>query len=256
MSEKDENTTVQKIELTDATPAPSEEHKPSVFDVLSQVDCSGHVEHIERKSKKTGKVTARLSYLSWVWAWAILNHYYPGSQYKIYKDEHGWIYHTDGRTAWVEVGVTVEGLEYIECLPVMDYNNNPIPLAQVNSFNANTAIQRALTKAIARHGLGLSIYAGEDVPPKKGDDTTGAEPPAPKVYQKSEKKENQNYIRLKDPEPPKEPEDPHYWRKQCVKAWRAKGYSRDALLEVFHFTKETTEQEYQQAFPKIQNDEY
>ena len=55
-------------------------------------------------------------------------------------------------------------LEHIEYLPVMDMKNASIPLGQVTSFAVNKAIQRSLTKAIARHGLGLYIYAGEDLP--------------------------------------------------------------------------------------------
>jgi hypothetical protein len=52
----------------------------------------------------------------------------------------------------------------------MDYKNKSIPVDQVSSFNVNTSIQRALTKAIARHGLGLYIYAGEDIPSAEKDD--------------------------------------------------------------------------------------
>ena len=73
-------------------------------------------------------------------------------------------YHTDGRTCWVKTGVTINGLEHIEYLPVMDYANKSIPVERVTSFDVNKAIQRSLTKAVARHGLGLYIYAGEDLP--------------------------------------------------------------------------------------------
>ena len=82
-------------------------------------------------------------------------------------------YHHDGKTAWVKVGVTLvdadeEGnrreLEHIEYLPVMDMRNASIPLGNITSFNVNKAIQRAMVKAISRHGLGLFIYAGEDYP--------------------------------------------------------------------------------------------
>lgn len=73
-------------------------------------------------------------------------------------------YHTDGKTCWVKTGVTVNGIEHIEYLPVMDNRNRSIPASDVTSFDANKAIQRSLTKACARHGLGLYIYAGEDLP--------------------------------------------------------------------------------------------
>lgn len=68
-------------------------------------------------------------------------------------------------TCYVKVGVTIEGLEYIEMLPVMDYRNKSIALDKVTSCDVNKTIQRAITKAIARHGLGLLyVYAGEDYP--------------------------------------------------------------------------------------------
>jgi hypothetical protein len=109
-----------------------------------------------------------LTYLSWAWAWGELKKEYPLSYYTIYENAEGLFYHTDGKTCWVKTGVTVvDGewkLEHIEYLPVMDYRNKSIPLDSVTSFDVNKAIQRSLTKAVARHGLGLYIYAGEDLP--------------------------------------------------------------------------------------------
>ena len=125
----------------------------SVFEVLNAIDCSEHIE------KKNG-----LTYLSWAWAWQILKKHYPASTYTIYEDAQGRNFHTDGRTCWVKTGVTVEGIEHIEYLPVMDFRNASILLDKVTSFDVNKAIQRSLTKAVARHGLGLYIYAGEDLP--------------------------------------------------------------------------------------------
>ena len=125
----------------------------SVFEVLNAIDCSEHIE------KKNG-----LTYLSWAWAWQILKKHYPASTYTIYEDAMGRNFHTDGRTCWVKTGVCVEGIEHIEYLPVMDFRNASILLDKVTSFDVNKAIQRALTKAVARHGLGLYIYAGEDLP--------------------------------------------------------------------------------------------
>lgn len=134
------------------------EEKKSVFETLNAIDVSEHIE------KKNG-----LSYVSWAWAWAELKKVYPNAYYTVYENKDGWNYFTDGRTGWVKTGVTVEGLEHIEYLPIMDYNNKSIPLDKITSFNVNTAIQRSLTKACARHGLGLYVYAGEDLPeePKK-----------------------------------------------------------------------------------------
>ena len=125
----------------------------SVFETLNKINVEEHVE------EKNG-----LRYLSWAWAWKTLKENYPNAQYKIYETEQGINYFTDGRTAWVKTGVIVEGLEHIEYLPVMDYKNNSIPLEKVTSFDVNKTIQRSLTKAVARHGLGLYVYAGEDLP--------------------------------------------------------------------------------------------
>ena len=70
----------------------------------------------------------------------------------------------DGKTCWVKTGVEIAGLEHIEYLPIMDYKNKSISFENVTSFDVNKSIQRSLTKALARHGLGLYLYAGEDLP--------------------------------------------------------------------------------------------
>lgn len=105
-----------------------------------------------------------LTYLSWAWAWAEVKKVDPKANYTIYENAMGWNYFTDGNTAWVKTGVTIDGLEHIEYLPIMDYKNKSIPADMITSFDVNKAIQRSLTKACARHGLGLYIYAGEDLP--------------------------------------------------------------------------------------------
>lgn len=130
----------------------------SVFAVLNAIDVN---EHTEKKGN--------LTYLSWAWAWAEVKKHYPDAYYTIYENRDGLFYHTDGRTCWVKTGVTINGQEHIEYLPVMDYNNRSIPTDKVTSFDVNKAIQRSLTKAVARHGLGLYIYAGEDLPEAKKD---------------------------------------------------------------------------------------
>jgi ribosomal protein L34E len=135
----------------------------SVFSRLNGINVNDHTE------KKNG-----LTYLSWAWAWAEVKKLFPGATYTIYErnTEYGPVnYFTDGRTCWVKTGVTIEGLEHVEELPVMDFKNRSIPYEAVNSMDVNKAIQRSLTKACARHGLGLYIYAGEDLP----EDETKAE---------------------------------------------------------------------------------
>lgn len=127
--------------------------KKSVFETLSAIDISSKVE------KKNG-----LSYLSWAWAWSVVKQHYPTATYTIYENHEGYNYHHDGVSAWVKTGVTIEDIEHIEYLPIMDFRNRSIMLADLTSFEVNKTIQRSLTKAIARHGLGLYIYAGDDLP--------------------------------------------------------------------------------------------
>jgi hypothetical protein len=130
-----------------------ERQMSNYFEELNKVN-------VNDKTEDKGKLT----YLSWAWAWSELKKRHPDANYTIYENEHGWNYHTDGRYAWVKTGVTVEGIEHIEYLPIMDYKNNSITADRITSFDVNKTIQRSLTKAIARHGLGLYIYAGEDLP--------------------------------------------------------------------------------------------
>lgn len=126
------------------------------FEVLNSIDVGDKIE------KKNG-----LSYLSWSFAWGELKKRHPDAIYTIYENTDGLFYHTDGKTAWVKTGVTVMGIEHVEYLPVMDYKNKSIPVDSITSTDVNKAIQRSLTKAVARHGLGLYIYAGEDLPEDK-----------------------------------------------------------------------------------------
>lgn len=133
------------------------------FNDLYAVNVNGHTE------KKNG-----LTYLSWAWAWGEIKKRHPDATYTVYENADGWNYHTDGRTCWVKTGVTVNGIEHIEYLPVMDYKNKSISIENVTSFDVNKAIQRSLTKACARHGLGLYIYAGEDLPEEEANEKQDA----------------------------------------------------------------------------------
>lgn len=132
---------------------PNKTEQTNYFTELNGINVSDKIE------KKNG-----LNYLSWAWAWGELKKRHPDAQYKVYENQEGWPYFTDGRTCWVKTGVVVEGIEHIEYLPIMDHRNQSIPFEAVTSFNINTSIQRSLTKAVARHGLGLYVYAGEDLP--------------------------------------------------------------------------------------------
>ena len=123
--------------------------------------------------KKKVKKKNNLNYLSWSAAWAEVKKIYPDATYHIYEREtpEGLVinYFTDGKTCWVKTGVTINGIEHIEDLPVMDFKNQSIKLENVTSSDVNKAIQRSLTKACARHGLGLYIYEGEDLPEAEGE---------------------------------------------------------------------------------------
>jgi hypothetical protein len=152
------------------------------FQKLNSIDVSSKVE------KKNG-----LSYLSWAWAWGELKKIYPNANYHVYETTEGRIYWDDGKTAWVKVSVTVEGIEHIEYLPVMDYKNQSIPKDKITSFDVNKSIQRALTKAVARHGLGLFIYAGEDLP--EGANTPSEQQNAPTASKNGKAGELQGQIK-------------------------------------------------------------
>jgi len=132
------------------------EKAKSVFETLNAIN-------VNDKTERKGNLT----YLSWAWAWGEVKKAYPDATYTVYERETQFgpvCYFTDGRSCWVKTGLTIGGLEHIEMLPVMDFSNRSIPLERVTSTDVNKAIQRSLTKAAARHGLGLYIYAGEDLP--------------------------------------------------------------------------------------------
>ena len=122
----------------------------SIYKTLSTINVRDKVD------KKGG-----LDYLSWANAWHMLKQNYPNAQRIIYEHDHtGFNYFTDGRSAWVKVGIVVDDIEHIDMLPVMDFRNNAIVIDKVTSTDVNKTIQRATTKAIAMHGLGLSLWTG------------------------------------------------------------------------------------------------
>lgn len=125
------------------------------WEILSAIDVSGRIE------KKNG-----LSYLSWAWAWAELKKHFPDAWFRKHEGHGGFpcFYDPQGY-AFVKVSIGLDHTgshEVTEMLPVLDHRNKPIQAP--TSFDVNSAIQRCLTKAIAYHGLGHYIYAGEDMP--------------------------------------------------------------------------------------------
>lgn len=138
------------------------------FKLLYDVDVSGKVK------EKNG-----LSFLSWAAAWAEIKKRHPDATYKIYHqtitrhvgDENSWYETTferpwfdDGRSGWVKTSVTVNGIEHIEELAIMNFSNKSIEAEKITSTDATKSFQRAITKACARHGIGLFVYEGEDLP--------------------------------------------------------------------------------------------
>lgn len=160
----------------------------SIFQTLYDADVTGKVK------KKNG-----LSYISWAAAWAEVKKRYPDATYHVYtcqpdpyeetiteyKDGVPTVSCTvkrtpqprpwfdDGKSAWVEVGVTINGMEAKETYAIMDFKNNAVKAEQVTSTDANKAKMRALAKACAQWGLGLYIYEGEDMPEGVKQERTG-----------------------------------------------------------------------------------
>jgi len=134
-----------------------------VWSNLVSIDCSKNVE-------KKGNLT----YLSWAWAWKTLCDNFPDSTFEFDKTESGSEFWPmpDG-SGEVRCSLTVCGLTRTCWLPVMDYKNKAIQ--NPNSRDVNDAKMRCLVKAIALFGLGLYIYAGEDIPDNKpsGDGIKG-----------------------------------------------------------------------------------
>lgn len=149
------------------------------FEKLYGINVNGHTE------EKNG-----LTYLSWAWAWAEVKRVYPDATYSIKKFENSLPYVYDEKVGYmVFTEVTIEGLTYEMWLPVMDGANKAMKsepytyktkygektVEAATMFDINKTIMRCLVKNLAMFGLGMYIYAGEDLPEveeKKIDKTT------------------------------------------------------------------------------------
>jgi len=130
----------------------------SAFEVLSKIDVS---EHTEKKG--------RFTYLSWAWAVRTLLEHFPEATWIVHEYDDGLgngytgqPYMQTSAGAFVKVTLIVNGINRTQVHPVLDNVNKTVE--KPNAFQVNTSIQRCLAKAIALHGLGLYIYAGEDLP--------------------------------------------------------------------------------------------
>lgn len=158
------------------------ENKKSVYETLSKIN-------VKPKLEKKGK----LDYLSWAMAWGMVKQVYPDANYKItefpeyVQTRNGWEstgrdvdYRQTSAGVEVEAVVNINGESYSSKLFVMDYRNKPV--FSPNYFDINKTQQRALVKALAIAGLGLNVYAGEDLPSPdsekvtKNKQTTAAQP--------------------------------------------------------------------------------
>ncbi len=132
------------------------------FIQLSSINVSAFVEQ-----------KGQFSYLSWPFAVSQLRQFDPTATWEV-KRFNGLPYLTCDLGVFVEVAVTVQGITLSQIHPVLDARNRPLQVP--TSFDINTSIQRALVKSISLHGLGLSIYAGEDLPIVDGNEE--GRPPA------------------------------------------------------------------------------
>lgn len=158
----------------------------SVFNRLNAINVNDHTEKKETDGGRT-----LLTYLSWPFAWAEVKKLYPDAQYTIIKDAAGLPYFSDPRTGiMVYTTVTIEGVTHEMWLPVMDSNNKAmrfepyeiqtkyktITVKAATMFDINKTIMRCLVKNLAMFGLGLYIYAGEDLPEDEADQKPAQKP--------------------------------------------------------------------------------
>lgn len=144
----------------------------SVFEDLNGLNINGHTE--EKMVSGT-----KLTYLSWPWAWAEVKKRYPDAHYDIWKNERNLPYTYDPLTGFmVYTSVTIDGITHEMWLPVMDGANKAMKaepyeyatkygkkcVEAASMMDINKTIMRCLVKNLAMFGLGLYIYAGEDLP--------------------------------------------------------------------------------------------
>jgi hypothetical protein len=164
--------------------------KQTVWETLSSdKEYKNHTEE-----KQAGKIT--LTYLSWAWAWNFVKKHYPSAKFtkhlfEVSSDDATYtIPYLVDKTgyAYVQVTVSIDSEEVTEVFPVLNYANKPVQ--KPNSFDVNTAHQRCLVKCLAYMGLGLDLYAGEDLDPEEEDspatpEEAPEEQPVPEEAKKS-----------------------------------------------------------------------
>lgn len=169
------------------------------FTTLNGVNVNEHTEQ-----KTTGNTT--LTYLSWAWAWAETKKLYPNAKYEIVKF-NGLPYVFDEKTGYmVYTTVTIEDITHEMWLPVMDGANKAMldrpytyktkfgekSVEAATMFDINKTIMRCLVKNLAMFGLGLYIYAGEDLPESETDGDKNAPQPTRPVAQTNTPQRQEN----------------------------------------------------------------
>lgn len=220
------------------------ETKKSVFDVLNAINVNEHTE-----VKDTG--STKLTYLSWAWAWAEVKKKFPDATYEIVKFD-GIPYVYDPLTGFmVYTTVTIGGITHEMWLPVMDGNNRAmkaeayqiqtkyktISVPPATMFDVNKAIMRCLTKNLAMFGLGLYIYAGEDLPETEDEGTPA---PAKKVA-----KPKAEPTPAPEPAPVKKEvsEESKKIRRELVKYCQ----ENDVDLNRYHLTNDSSDEAFKEA---------
>lgn len=166
----------------------TEDKKQSVYERLSKINVKPYLKEIKKtyKDKQTGQMKSfKLDYLSWAQAWGLVKAIYPDADYKI-REYPNWVRTSDGTFQQagtldyritsvgceVEVTAIIEGVSYTQKLYPMNAKNEPIPNPSIKDINK--AQMRCLVKALALAGLGLEVYAGEDLP--SNEDETAKKP--------------------------------------------------------------------------------
>lgn len=126
-----------------------------VYSVLSSISVE---EWTDTKGKDSGKATKPLNYLPWAAAWGIMKEHFPDATFRYIKSDVGWNFHVANGYGWVEVGVTVRGVELIAQLAITDNSNKALALDKITQTDVVNTSQRALVKACALHGLGLQLW--------------------------------------------------------------------------------------------------
>jgi len=151
------NTVVEKPEIKGMSPI------EGLFKALEQH--SFDEEYFNKLNARSVEIDkkGKLSYSSWAESWSELKKVHPSANFKIHE-WNGLPYIENEHGALTKVSVTVQGLTHTIWLPVMNNLNKAVKGATMDLMLINKTIMRALTKAIALHGLGLFLYRGEDLP--------------------------------------------------------------------------------------------